>query len=138
MKFSLICVSGPSKGKIWRLEDTHFLIGRNAECQICVVDVSVSRKHCRIYLDNGELRFEDIGSRNPALVNGAPVRTALLRPGDEIAVGREIFMVGTEISGLLDVPELSSGAGVSDTNDDPVLAEHTDAPSGKPRPLPRT
>jgi len=52
-----------------------------------------SRRHCRVLQHGSQVCFEDLGSRNPALVNGVPVTRELLRPGDEIAIGRELFLV---------------------------------------------
>lgn len=134
MTFFLACVSGTRKGDTWEVNDGELLIGRGRDCHVCITDASVSRRHGRIYTDQGLVRFQDLGSRNPALVNGAPASTVQLNPGDEIAVGREVFMVATRVpSCTADEPQRHTAI-VSGTSDDPFLAGPSAPASGGPRP----
>ncbi|MBK7950455.1 MAG: FHA domain-containing protein [Deltaproteobacteria bacterium] len=41
-----------------------FFIGRGAECRVRFYDPLVSRKHARVYPDDGIWMIEDLGSRN--------------------------------------------------------------------------
>lgn len=45
------------------------LVGRHPDCQIEIVQPSVSGKHAKIISENGEFFLEDIGSRNGTFVN---------------------------------------------------------------------
>lgn len=134
MTFFLACVSGLRKGDTWGIGDNELLIGRGRDCQVCIEDASVSRKHCRIYTDQGQIRFQDLGSRNPALVNGVPLSDALLHPGDEVAVGREVFMVQSEASPFSLARPQKPDALVSGTNDDPLLVNQDKSDTSGPRP----
>jgi pSer/pThr/pTyr-binding forkhead associated (FHA) protein len=68
-------------------------VGRHTESGIFLDDVTVSRQHCRILWENGELVVEDSGSTNGTYVNDARVDRATLTPGDVILVGRFHFVV---------------------------------------------
>ncbi|MHB8576836.1 MAG: FHA domain-containing protein [Dehalococcoidia bacterium] len=52
---------------------------------------AVSRRHGRIFRDNGELKFEDLGSTNGTTLNGAAVLAhdpQPLKDGDKLVLGR--------------------------------------------------
>jgi pSer/pThr/pTyr-binding forkhead associated (FHA) protein len=53
----------------------------------------VSRKHCRLTKDKGQVRVEDLGSSNGTYVNGQRVPQADLQPGDSLQVGPVVFVV---------------------------------------------
>lgn len=80
-------LSGPQRrleSVVWQPRTT---IGRDPSNDL-VLDVGdVSRHHARLELADGELRVVDLDSTNGTRVNGQPVRTALLRPGDEVSFG---------------------------------------------------
>ncbi len=63
-------------------------IGRSKENLIEIDDVSSSRRHCRLTLQNGGWSIEDLQSRNGTLVNGILVRKKELAPGDCIEIGK--------------------------------------------------
>ncbi len=134
MALHLVCISGAKKGESWRVGDDPLLLGRGTECQVCLSDATISRRHCRLFQEGSETRFEDLGSRNPALVNGAPSRSALLNVGDEIAVGCELFVVAG--IGLEDSP--STGRGLKSTGSwtagEPIVIEGDPAGAIKARP----
>ncbi len=95
MQVHIVAVAGPYKGAVWPLDGAGLVFGRDPECQVVCGDSMVSRRHCRVFSESATICLEDLGSRNPALVNGRPVREAALVPGDEIAVGRSLFLVAT-------------------------------------------
>ena len=56
-----------------------------------VNDVEVSRRHVRIYNQQGQYMVEDLGSTNGTFVNGQRlVRPYLLQPGDMIQLGENV------------------------------------------------
>ncbi len=99
--FTLVVTSGKHRGSSWPLDAQGLLIGRDPECRVALDDDVVSRQHCRITLDGDGARFEDLGSVNPALVNGRPLLKTPLVPGDEISLGNNQFILVREISGQL-------------------------------------
>ncbi len=62
-------------------------IGRASDNDVIVDDPMVSRHHCQLKLQHGAYSFTDLGSRNGSTVNGQPVSTIALGPGDVIRVG---------------------------------------------------
>lgn len=96
MAFYLIGISGKHRAGFWPITDTGLLIGRERGCDIALDDNAVSRRHCRIYQDGAFVKFEDLGSRNEALINGRPLRHTMLCPGDEIGVGSECFLIADD------------------------------------------
>jgi DNA-binding NtrC family response regulator len=84
-------------GASWPLGPVPLIIGRGVGCDIRVSDEALSRRHAKIWLENGAVRFEDLGSSNATLVNGCPADTGALRPGDTLGAGSAIFRVAETI-----------------------------------------
>ena len=72
------------------------LIGRSAECDVSLVDQLVSRRHARIYIKEGKLLVEDLGSSNGVEVNGQRVKERVLGDGDRLTIGEASFRVVRE------------------------------------------
>jgi len=71
------------------------VVGRSTKCDLHLREgKGLSRFHCRLTLQDGECRLEDLGSRNGTMLNGKlvaePVR---VEEGDVIAAGRVIMRV---------------------------------------------
>jgi diguanylate cyclase (GGDEF)-like protein len=66
-------------------------VGRDGGCALLLNDASVSRRHARLAFVDGELRVEDLGSRNGTRVNGKDVREGRLRPGDRLELGNVLL-----------------------------------------------
>lgn len=137
----LVAVKGPLKGLSWRIGQNGLLFGRSAECDIALPDPEVSRKHCRVFPQEGALYFEDLGGRNPALVNGFLSRGEPLEFGDEMAVGASLFVLaragavysGETATGLISSPTRSwhgesftLAEGVSDESPLPLRPRSTE------------
>lgn len=75
-------------------EEGELGIGRATENRLQLPDESLSRRHARIYADDGRWLFEDLGSRNGSFVNALEVhRPVALRPGDRIRLGGSELIV---------------------------------------------
>ncbi len=69
-------------------------IGRSADADFILDDSLVSRRHCSLHGSDAGVIVSDLGSRNGTEVNGVRVRAeVLVRPGDQIRVGRAHFLV---------------------------------------------
>ena len=88
----LEAVSGPLKGKLFRLTNEEVSIGRDPSNEISLLDGLVSRRHCVIRKDGDGFRLQDLESRNNTFVSGVPIRDRVLDPGDEIRIGNSIFI----------------------------------------------
>jgi transcriptional regulator with AAA-type ATPase domain len=63
-------------------------IGRAPDSDLVLYDQAVSERHARLEPANGALLVRDLGSRNGTFVDGVAVRTASLRHGSRLRVGR--------------------------------------------------
>ena len=63
-------------------------IGREPGCIVCLNDVSVSRLHARITIQDDHATLEDLQSKNGTSVMGEPIKGGvMLRDGDEVEFG---------------------------------------------------
>lgn len=67
-------------------------IGRDPTNTISIESPFVSKAHAIFQFANGEYVLEDLGSANGTRVNGAPVETAVVQPGDVIEIGDQRFL----------------------------------------------
>ncbi len=87
---------GPRAGQQFVLaRDTITVLGRHAECDIALQDVSVSRQHAEIQLTHDRCVLRDTGSFTGTYLNYQPVDTTLLTDGDEVTIGFSRFTVHT-------------------------------------------
>jgi pSer/pThr/pTyr-binding forkhead associated (FHA) protein len=70
-----------------------WVIGRDSkQSLISVRDIRLSRHHAAIqYVADQGFHLFDLDSRNQSLVNGEPIRQALLKDGDQIRLGSVAF-----------------------------------------------
>lgn len=87
---SLIVLEGANAGREYEIPDVCFL-GRSAQCDVRVGDLTVSRKHCRILRLGSRFWVEDLGSGNGTYVNRQMVVREELRHNDEIRIGHSRF-----------------------------------------------
>ena len=62
------------------------MVGRHPQCDARLDSLRVSRRHCILTEDGGEVVVRDLGSTNGTRINGQRVERGRLRPGDEIAI----------------------------------------------------
>jgi pSer/pThr/pTyr-binding forkhead associated (FHA) protein len=72
-------------------EVSEFAIGRQGDLAVTLEDDWVSRKHARIRRTGDEFVLEDLGSSNGTYVDGVPIVSCVLRVGDWIQIGRNLF-----------------------------------------------
>jgi len=92
MQPRLLAISGLLTGTVQHLVDGHISIGRDEANELCLNELGVSRRHCRIEHTEGRHEIHDLESRNGTFVNGTPVRLRLIEHGDSIRVGRSEFV----------------------------------------------
>jgi hypothetical protein len=92
MGFQLTISEGKEAGKEFVFEQASVTIGRESGCDVAVYDAGVSRKHARIFLQDGVLYLEDLGSSNGTLLNGERIREPTeLQAGDALTTGPVVF-----------------------------------------------
>src|SRR5579872_4164137 len=68
--------------------ETPKVLGRAESADIRLDHTSVSRQHCRFWMEGKLCLIEDCGSTNGTYVNGLKVTKEKLNAGDTIVVGR--------------------------------------------------
>ena len=63
-------------------------IGRSPGAQFIVEAPLVSRLHCQLTATDASLQVKDLGSTNGTFVNGKRVKSAELKVGDRLSIGR--------------------------------------------------
>lgn len=62
-------------------------IGRGREAHLKFTNGLLSRRHCEVVEEEGEIVVRDLGSRNGTFIGGRRVQSATLSPGELITVG---------------------------------------------------
>ena len=69
------------------------LVGRGAEADVVLENLTVSRRHAELLWRSGGWILHDLDSRNGTLVNGRPASRAQIRPGDLVRFGDQALRV---------------------------------------------
>jgi sigma-B regulation protein RsbU (phosphoserine phosphatase) len=80
--------------------DRAWTLGRASDNDVSIPDPSLSRRHARLELKDGDVWLEDLGSRNGTCVNGEPIEgPRCLSAGDELLLGLVALRVDTQPAG---------------------------------------
>jgi FHA domain/Domain of unknown function (DUF1707) len=74
------------------------VIGRNPDCDLVVMDPTVSRRHAELRREGGRWILADLGSSNGTRVNGWRVRRATVGVGDELMLGDQRLVLARQRS----------------------------------------
>ena len=114
MSPKLEAISGPLKGATFYLaEEVSF--GHDQGNVVVIPDSSLAGRHCLIKREGLRVSVQSLGGDASILVNGLPVKTRVLRDGDEIKIGDSVFLLilsesrGHQESPSLDDRKLSGG-----------------------------
>ncbi|MBY0412891.1 MAG: FHA domain-containing protein, partial [Bdellovibrionales bacterium] len=64
-----LTISGKGKDASFDVDKDIFVLGRGKECDVVVEDDLISRKHLKIYIQDGIVSLEELGSTNGTLFN---------------------------------------------------------------------
>ncbi len=90
------------------LEEREVLIGRQEGLEVSLADDWVSRRHARIRRVGDEYVLQDLGSSNGTYVDGVPIVSCVLRPGDWVQIGRNLFRFEIQLAGGSELEGLST------------------------------
>jgi pSer/pThr/pTyr-binding forkhead associated (FHA) protein len=60
------------------------VVGRSNECDITLSTAHLSRRHAKLFVDNGLLYVKDLESSNGTYLNGKRITEARVMRGDEL------------------------------------------------------
>ncbi len=93
-QFQLVMHSGPDTGKVYPLEASEIIIGRDTNNSIIINDPEVSRKHAKLTLQISTYTILDLGSTNGTFINGQRITASQeLKPGDTVTLGENIVLM---------------------------------------------
>ncbi len=76
------------------LSDGTHVVGRRTDCEVCITDRTVSRRHAEITVSGDAITVVDLGSHNGTSVNGKPAQSPLnVDIGDVVTFGQAEFRV---------------------------------------------
>jgi adenylate cyclase len=111
-------------------------IGRAAESDVLVPDVTVSRKHAVLTSTDRGISVRDLGSSNGTAINGARVASGLVLPGDTVMFGKVGYRLAAAdpappatdpgLEGTV-VRQLDLGAGIDALAEAPALGTNVQA-----------
>ena len=119
-------------------------IGRRSSNDVCVPHLSVSGKHARITIEDGEARIEDLNSTNGTYINGRLIARQILQQGDDIIMGkvRLKFVTDAAVSSTSSsadaVSAVTTGAIATSSNVTQAARASTDANVNVERTVART
>lgn len=90
---ALVGLDGPLVGQQIAIPPAGLTVGRETDNTLIVPDLSVSRHHARLALENGALVVYDLNSTNGVFVNEQRVSRQILNPGDVVRFGMVRFRV---------------------------------------------
>lgn len=97
VRWLLKVISGPNSGAEFAMQrGSTYILGKDPNlCDIVFQDLSVSRQHARLIVDEeNHIFIEDLGSRNGVLINGELVTERhLVSPQDLVALGTTSFLM---------------------------------------------
>jgi FHA domain len=104
---------GELQGRTLRIRPGTQVIGRQPDCELCIDDGFVSRRHAVVVRDETRVTIQDTGSVNGTSVNGEQLLAGprALRSGDAVRIGRIelVYLDGLETASrrlaLLQPPE---------------------------------
>jgi serine phosphatase RsbU (regulator of sigma subunit) len=70
-----------------RVGEAALRFGREPSCDVLLADLTVSRRHARVFWSGQDLVIEDLGSSGGTFVNSERVQRAPLHPGDLVRLG---------------------------------------------------
>jgi pSer/pThr/pTyr-binding forkhead associated (FHA) protein len=96
-KSMLIIARGPNKGSRFLISPEGVNIGRSADSDIFLDDITVSRLHARIVKGEDGFVLTDQGSLNGTYFENQPVTQRSLLSGDEFQIGKfHLLFIGSK------------------------------------------
>lgn len=84
----LVARLGSGEGERFLLDRDRVVAGRSEDADVFLNDVTVSRSHVEFIRQGNEYEVRDLGSLNGTYINRDRIDSYVLKPGDEIQIGK--------------------------------------------------
>ncbi|MBI4568077.1 MAG: FHA domain-containing protein [Planctomycetes bacterium] len=114
-KFRLRVIQG-GKERIVEIDPAKeiFTVGRDEGNTLQIMEGKASREHCQLMLSAGAYKLVDLESSNGTRVNGKPVTSHMLAPGDAIEIGAtRLVFEASDGPGAQAPPPAPAGGGLA-------------------------
>jgi serine/threonine protein kinase len=89
MPKELRVIAGPDTGQFFRLfENYPVLLGRSRHAFSPLKDLQISRVHCEVELEDGQVHVTDMESSSGTFLNGKQIHEEYLKDGDVLQIGQ--------------------------------------------------
>tara|TARA_B100000965_G_C19209008_1_gene590771 strand:- start:284 stop:625 length:342 start_codon:yes stop_codon:yes gene_type:complete len=93
VKFVLNVLNQSSRSSSWMLNEGNYTVGRLAEHEIILDDVTVSRNHGKIIIESDNTKIIDNNSTNGIYINNLLINDITeLHSGDKIQIGKFLLL----------------------------------------------
>jgi len=94
----LVVRAGPNAGSTFAVDKEVITAGRHPDSDIFLDDITVSRRHAEIRIEDANLIVRDVGSLNGTYLNRERIEQGDLHDGDTVQVGKFklVFVAGPE------------------------------------------
>jgi len=100
MSVQLVVATGSRAGQVIPIVGDRFVIGRGDDCNLKPRSELISRYHCEIFLEDGEVFVRDMGSKNGVFLNDSQItETNQVKNGDKLTIGPLEFFVTVILEG---------------------------------------
>jgi eukaryotic-like serine/threonine-protein kinase len=107
MKGYLRVESGPDQGRVFDILDrTSLTIGRSQKTDTQLKDFSVSRVHCEVRIEDGQVTLLDQEGSSGTFLNGKKIAEQVLKSGDTIRIGDTEIKV--HLAGIADAETVTA------------------------------
>ena len=93
VKYILTLVDASMQSTSWLLNDGLHRIGRINDYEILLDDITVSRNHGIVTVNEDLVEIKDEESTNGIFVNGELIKDTKLKPGDRIQIGKYLLLL---------------------------------------------
>ncbi len=88
----LVVKKGPILGQRLPIREKETLIGRDPKADIFLNDITVSRRHAKIVVENNKVTVKDLGSLNGTYLNNNRFSDSELKNKDELQIGKFLLV----------------------------------------------
>ena len=101
MMVMLRVLEGREVGRGYPIHQTPVSLGRDALCDISILDQRMSRQHAMLFYFPPDFYLKDLGSTNGSFVNDKRINQTLIKNGDHLKLGATVleFIAGSTEEG---------------------------------------